>query len=80
MEEVLFRLQKQENKPLTLFLTCLDTAQILYLPSSTGSHAALQIRKRVDLGILEPLRVWPNLWGLKKSYDSQGETNSIVKR
>ena len=26
------------------------------------------------------LRVWPPPWGLMTSYDSQGETNSIVKR
>ena len=34
MEEVLFRLQKQESRP----LTCLDTARILCLPASTASQ------------------------------------------
>ena len=40
MEEVLFRLQKQESRPLVLLLTCMDTAQILCLPASTTSQVA----------------------------------------
>ena len=40
-------------------LTCLDTAWMPCLPASTASQAALEIRKGVDLGILEPLKVWP---------------------
>ena len=55
MEEVLFRLQQQEHRPLTLLLTCLDTARILCLPATTVSQAALQIRKGFGLGILELL-------------------------
>ena len=46
MEEVLFRLQKQESRPLNLLLTCLDIAQILCLPASTASQATLQIREK----------------------------------
>ena len=53
-EDVSSRLQKQENRPLTLLLICLDTvsdtAWIPCLPSST----ALEIRKGVGLGILGP--------------------------
>ena len=41
MEEVLFRLQKQESRTLNLLLTCLDTAQILCLPASTARQATL---------------------------------------
>ena len=40
MEEVLFRLQKQESRPLILLLTCMDTARILCLPTSTTSQVA----------------------------------------
>ena len=40
-------------------LTCLDTAWIPCLPAITASQAALEIRKRVGLRILEPLKVWP---------------------
>ena len=75
MEEVLHRLQKQERRP----LMCLDTAQIACLPPSTASQAALWKRKGVGLGSLEPLEVWPVLRGSKTSYDSQAETNSLVK-
>ena len=41
MEKVLFRLQKQEGRPLTWLLTCLDTVQIQCLPTSIVSQAAL---------------------------------------
>ena len=41
MEEVLFRLQKQESRPLTLLLTCLDIAQNPCLPTSIASQVAL---------------------------------------
>ena len=75
MEEVLHRLQKQERRP----LICLDTAQIACPPPSTASQEALWIRKWVGLRILEPLEVWPAPQGSKMSYDSHGETNSIVK-
>ena len=33
----------------------------------------------MGLGIFEPLRVWPTLWGIRKSYDLPGETKSFVK-
>ena len=38
----------------------------------------------MGLGSLRPLEVWPTpppnpAWGLRKSYDSQAETNSIIK-
>ena len=75
MEEVLHRLQKQERRP----LICLEMAQIACLLPSTASQAALWIRKGVGLGSLEPLEVWPVVQGCKTSYDSQAETNSIVK-
>ena len=57
MQEVLFRLQKQDSRPLILLLTCLDTDQIPCLPARTESQAALQIRKGVGLGTLEYLEV-----------------------
>ena len=63
MEEVLFRLQRQRGRALTLLLTCLDTAQIPCWPTSTAGQVTLRIRKRVGLGILE---VWATIWGLTK--------------
>ena len=63
MEEVLFRLQRQRGRALTLLLTCLDTAQIPCWPTSTAGQVALRIRERVGLGILE---VWATIWGLTK--------------
>ena len=52
----MFRLQKQASH---LLLTCLDTAWILCPLESTASQVALEIKKGVGLGILEPLEVWP---------------------
>ena len=62
-----------------LLLICLDTAQILCLPASTASQAALQIRMGVGFGTLEPLEIWLNTWDLMKSHYSQGKKNNIVK-
>ena len=41
MEEVLFRLQRQESRSLTWLLTSLDSAQIPCLPTSTASQLGL---------------------------------------
>jgi len=41
MEELLFRLQEQESRPLTFLLACLDTAQIQRLTVNTASQVAL---------------------------------------
>ena len=80
MEEVLFRLQKQESRPLNLLLTCLDIAQILCLPASTASQATLQIREKWSVS-------W-NSWApgglanpqyLVKSYDLKGEKKQRCK-
>ena len=71
MEEVLFRLQRQESRSLTWLLTSLDTAQISCLPTSTASQSGLQIRKRVGCEIFEPLEIRSTAQGLMKSYDSQ---------
>lgn len=62
-----------------LLLICLDTAQILCLPTSTACQAALQIRMGVAFGTLEPLEISPNTWDLMKSHYSQGKRNNIVK-
>ena len=62
-----------------LLLICLDTAQILCLPTSTACRAALQIRMGVAFGTLEPLEISPNTWDLMKSHYSQGKRNNIVK-
>ena len=79
MKEVLFRLQKLDSRP----LTCFWPAWTLL-----GFHACLQAQQvRQDFRQekewvcqLSPWRSGQSPWGLTKPYDSQGETNSIVKK
>ena len=78
MKEISVRFQK--SRPLTLLLTCLDTTWIPCLPASTASQVALWIGKRVGLGILQPMEVWPSPWGLTKSYDSQDKNKLHCKK
>ena len=40
----------------------------------------LRKEKGVDLGILEPLEVWPTPQHVMKFYDLQGRRHSIIKR
>ena len=49
-----------------------------HCPDSMSAHK--HTYSGVGLGILEPLEVWPTAQGIMKSYDSQGKTNSIVKK
>ena len=67
MEEVSFRIQKQ------------DSDLPGHLPACTANQVIPQISEGVGLGSTEPLKIRPTL-GSKKSSNSQGETNSIVKR
>ena len=49
-------------------------------PSTAKNKITLKKEKGVDLGILEPLEVWPAPQDVMKSYDSQGKRNSLRKR
>ena len=65
MEKVLLGLQKKESRTLIYYCLAWNPAQILCLPASTSNQVALQIKKGVGLGILEPLQLWPTPQGLR---------------
>ena len=73
------RLQKQESRP----VTCLALPRLCACPWAhqllPASQAVLQMRQGVGLRISWAPGGLAKPPGSKKSYDSQGETNSIVK-